>query len=398
MPIIKEEGGKKPTQPDFCGATAIMPGDAMWQSEVNTIDALADTMWQRELKALDALACADTFEDILPNNQITRYLKSKYETDSLGSDEEDESTLNTVNSNHNTWKTLNITQYTLDHTLDQSLDINALDQPLDCPLGEGIEVKIIQDPSVADCREKSSLLQKSDYPEVLSDLAVATRFALSPSRNEDKRHTESDVENLDTATIRTTISTTLDSVSNLKFTPWIGEGGEQAQEPPAPPPAPSPSPSCDNDDLFSKISASTTDITNDTFSKTSGSTHDITNDTFSKTSGSTKEAGKITCSSRTATGLSVEVIGRGIEIESEAEKETMRDARERRWAEMKAILQATAETINNDTEQNGKKKGSWKKTVKGAIVSLHCGKNKPHHLISDNQVDGHTIEEETRSC
>ena len=380
IPIIEEEGGKKPTQPDFCGATANLPGDMMWQSEVNPSDTLADTKWQREVNAMDVLACADTCEDILPNNQITRYLKAKYDTDSLGSDEEDESTLNTVNTNGNTWRMLNITQYTLDHTLDESLDINALDQPPDCPLGEGIEVKITQDPSLADCIENSSLLQKPDYPELLSDLVVTTRFALNPSRNEKKRRTESDMENLDTSTIRTT---TLDSVPNLKFTPWIGEGGEQAQQaqqPPDLPPVPSPSPFCDNDDLFSKTSRSTTDITNDSFSKTSES--------------SSKEAWKLTCSSGTATGRSIEVIGRGIEIESEDEKETMRGARERRWAEMKAILQATAETLNNNTEQDGKKKGYWKKTVKVAIISLHCGKKKPH-LASDNKVDDCTIEEET---
>ena len=35
--------------------------------------------------AIDVLACADTVEDILPNNKITKYLKSKYETDSLPS-------------------------------------------------------------------------------------------------------------------------------------------------------------------------------------------------------------------------------------------------------------------------------------------------------------------------
>lgn len=371
----------------------------MWQSEANTIDAFADTMWQREVNAIDVLACADTIEDILPNNQITRYLKSKYETESLGSDEEDEITLNTVNTIGNTLKTLNITEYTLDHTLDQSLDSNALDQSLDCPYDEGIEVEIARDPSVADCRENSSLLQKPDYPELLSDLAITTCFASSPSRNEKKRHTESDLENLDTATIKTTISTTLDSVPNLKCIPWIGEDGKQAQEPPVPPPAPSPSPSCDNDDGFSKTSESTND--------------DTTNDNFSKTSGSTKEAGKTTCSSSTATGHSIEVIGRGIKeehekkkklsknhnkTESEAEIEPMRGARERRWAEMKAILKATAETKNNDIEHNGEKKGSWKKTVKAAIVSLRCGKKKANDRTSEKKADGRTIEEETKSC
>jgi len=370
-----EEEKNRPAQPllGFCGVAEILRGETMWQSRVNPIDVLA---------------CADTVEDIIPKNKMSRYLKTKYETDSYQCDTyEDESTLNTLNTTGDTIdqtvdQTIDQTvDQTVDQTIDQSIDPTIdqmIDQPiehslddslgkiLDLPFDESldqaietlrsdvdgtVEISAVASLAATDCRENSSLLLKPVYSSPLRKFNIE----LNGSGSED----------LDT-TVNTTVNTTMESATSLKFAPWIGEDGkrEKKHRDPSPaPPSPSRSNSSDNDDAtkISKISE--------------------------HTSGASKEGGETTCSNNSgATSQSIEVIGRSIKKEEKKKKkkkfrarisskgktnkekemseQTMKDKREGRWEEMKAILQATA-----DIENSGKKKGTWKKTVKGAIGS-----------------------------
>lgn len=363
------------------------------ESAISSPGLCGATMWQNKVDAIDVLACADTVEDILPNNKITKYLKSKYETDSLPSNvdenEDDDSTLftlNTTGNTLNTLNTLNITAQTVersvDHTLDrtrdstlnQSLD-NTLDQTMDCPYDEGIEVEMANVPLPPH-------LQTSSYTELLSDLVV------TPPETEDE-----------TCTVRSsegTNTTTLGSKSGLTFAPWIGDDTKEQTEPeptPLPPPLSSisPNPSSDNDDA--------------------------TDDVASKTSGNSKEGGKSICSNgsnSTATNRSVEVIGtiikkekkkivfrslitsikKGSEEDEDDEDEYERQAKEHRWEEMKAILKATAEIKPTEIEDSWKRKGTWKQTVKGAMESLRIGKKKMNAPANEEEEDG----DEVKSC
>jgi hypothetical protein len=382
-----------PSSMGLCITAGLLPGDALWQDKVHSIDMLA---------------CADTVEDILPHNHVTRYLKYKYETESLRDDGEgDENTLNTLNTTNNTLNTLDMTgqipgdEETIEdgstlitlntigntlntlnmtgNTVDRSeYEGETVDQTTEIPYDEacdqGIEVEIAKVPSNLDWQEDSYVVPKPEFPEILGDLVVKTSKSFdpqsdsSPSRDVNRSRTEGAIG------LGTTINaSTLDPATNLKFAPWLGEDAVQHQhESRGPPPIPSPSPSSDYDDAT------------DLVSKTSGTT---------KTSRTTKEADTSFLSKNTtATEKSVEVIGRGIKVEpkkkpfkigsisnrkkdSEEDDKFAKGGREHRWEEMKVILQATAEA--HAIEKGGKKKGKWKKAMKGAMGSLRIKKKKP---------------------
>ena len=374
------------------------------------------------MDTVNALALADTVNDLIPNNQITRYLKSKYETDSLQSvdnAEDDEYTFTTLHTGGNTLgqatndNTLDDTladtldntvdhscDSTLDKTFDDTKDVNededtilpiendveedgntpdgtvdrllndafdnaldgtlqhSVDENLECPYDEGFEawhsagsVKIAM---------MYSLASKMDSSEIKSDLEASSKAEMPaeslPPQKGDRVSNDDASEGLNT-----TMDTTFDSATTFEIAPWTSkqDSDQDSELPPPPPPLPPPG--------YSESS---------TVSRISGSA-----------GGTPKDWGVRSNSYSTASYQRVGVIGKAVGEGEKAktpmpfirilsrfetvEEETVRVAREKRYEEMKAVLQVTEKNPTGDIEKKSEtKKGRWKKGLKAAKKAM----------------------------
>ena len=308
--------------------------------------------------AVDALAFADTVEDILPNNHVTRYLKSKFETDSTRDDEEnDESTLNTLNTTMNT--TTTGLHSTSDRTKEEENDDDDDNRTVEMayPDDEGIETCLFSEEgidSVVDGNKETSE-QQPEYPELLSDLHLDSSPS-QPDGNNQKTSTTTtkgiDGDEQDPTMMETSMES---GVMSLRFSPWLG-GGEGHEEPPKE----SPKEPIANDSVPTIAKASSGDPPDDATA-------------VSKATTFKGDDGRTICSLSTECGF--EIVGKGFEqgaavplkkkrslLErigsniSHKSKDSISEAtadasREHRLEEMKAILSAT------NVESTKKKKG-----------------------------------------
>ena len=312
--------------------------------------------------AVDVLACADTVEDILPNNHVTRYLKSKFETDSTRDDEEnDESTLNTLNT------TMNTTTTGLNSTPDRAKDKDDDDDDdnrtveMAYPDDEGIETCLFSDED--DGNQETSTSEKPEYLELLSDLHLDSSPA-EPDDNNQKTTTTTkgiDGDEQDPTMMETSMES---GVMSLRFSPWLGGGGGEEGEGQGEPPKEPPQEAIANDSV-------------PTIAKTPSGDQPDDATAVSKATTFKGDDGKTICSLSTECGF--EVIGKGFEqgaavplkkkrsllerigsnISHKSEAKSMSEAtadasREHRLEEMKSILSGTA--IESTKKKKGKRR------------------------------------------
>ena len=301
-------------------------------TDSNDLLEFADTF----ADSIDLLAFADTVEGILPNNQITKYIKSKLDDHTLRSDEiGDENTINTLNTTDNSINTLNFTR----NMQDQSLDS---DDELEYQYDEEIEVMIAEDPLPYH-------IEKPEFEELLDDLSIDSF--------KDEDEVSSEGLNTETATINTTsIDTTPDVKASLKFVSWLGWGAEEYKNSLAASPSLQSS-SIDNDDNthFSKSSE---------FTKEGEKSISSERDTSSKISGATEEGdGKTTITDTTVTTTdSLDAI--------EKNESNAGEAWEHRWEEMKAILEKSeAEDVPTEA------RGHLGDKMKGILAKMALSEN-----------------------
>ncbi len=314
--------------------------------------------------AMDLSAFVDSVDDILPN-----CIKSKYDVDSdWSTDEGDESTLNTFNTASNSFTTGHTYDSSFDDTFDDrtfgSSFVHTLNHTLDSvpenPCDDGLEVQLAAD-------SPASHVEKPDFEELFGDIAV----------------TMGDVN-----TAVTTINTTLDSKASLKFSPWLSE--ETMLQNPKPTASTASVSASASLPFSSSSSVDTNDYTR--ISQISGiikegdKIHSSDKNKASKTSEIAEEGGRtVYCHRVTVTQGNVEVLA------SEAKKEVAKtgnnmktlqsvdnDKQEKFEPDELVTREAKEQivTVMAETEIGEKKKGVWKKSVKGAIDSLRITKKK----------------------
>lgn len=251
----EESEGTGETKPAFCGVMAT--SDMMCHS-----------------KDLEVLAFADTVEDIVPKNHMSRYLKAKYETHSIQDSEdnisflsritreEDDSTLNTFNTNINTLDT------TFDHLMDQSVD-HTLDQSLDPKRRQTLDHTIYQmkkqtpdekadpknntftyntdgtveiEPTTRPSNPASSNVsnrslqtletQKGRSPTVKTKPQfILHESQKSPHRRNNKKSEDATSKDLNSTSINSTLNSTFASTADsLKFSAWNVDGEHEDED------------------------------------------------------------------------------------------------------------------------------------------------------------------------
>ena len=336
--------------------------------EEGTIPSLESSSGVCGANTMDLSAFVDTVDGILP-----KCLKSKYDFDSdWSTDEGDESTFNTFNTASNSFTTGHTFDRSFDdtfddrtfgssfvHTLNQTLDNQTLDSVPEYPCDDGVEVQLAAD-------SRASHVEKPDFEELLGDIAVNMHENVLKSRLEDVNITT------------TTMNTTLDSKSSLKFSPWLGE--ETTRQNPKPPAAAAAT--------LPSSSGSSIDTNDCTYiSKTSGiinkeeRIYSSDKDKAFKISEVAEEGGRtVYCRKITATQGSVEVLASDAKEEVTKTGNRMQtlqcvdnDKREKSEPDELVTREAKEQLV---TEIGGKKTGVWKTSVKGAIDSLRITKKK----------------------
>lgn len=308
---------KKPDRTLCLCSSEMLPGDMMCHST-----------------DVEVLAFADTVEDIVSKNKMSRYLKSAYETQSL-LDEADCASFSSNDSDDDDDFTLNTFDNTVDHTIDElALNDNGT-----------VEIPIIIGPAAADDINCVVLQQENQGNNALAVTpGLYPHNSLCASRQDTK-----ECNRTASIALNTTLDTTMESSASLmelmelKFSPWHSK--------------------LDNEGT----NTVNTDSTTKEDAKTGGGVND----------GSIEVIGmglkkKKSFRSR----VSLKKSNRDNDSAGETIEETLK--REKRRQKLKSILLATAKNNNSNINNNEKsKKYAWKRTMTSALDSIRSSKKKP---------------------
>mmetsp|Transcript_13460 Transcript_13460/g.28218 ORF Transcript_13460/g.28218 Transcript_13460/m.28218 type:complete len:453 (+) Transcript_13460:218-1576(+) len=244
------EEGKTPT---LASAAGVVPQQQLQLQQKRWIcdSAICHT---QEITSIEALACADTVEDIVPKNPMSRCIKSIFETESLlegaaedsANDDDDEHTLNTYEHTFNT-STYN-THASDQQTMTCGMILNSdgtVEVPTISPVPSGAVTRTLAD------EDKNIVLQGDTvaYRNATNDLAAAntTKIAIAATLSSilpattaahrsslsafshrfgsKEQQQDKEASSLD-ATLDTAVNTTMESAASLTFAPWIGSDGD----------------------------------------------------------------------------------------------------------------------------------------------------------------------------